>query len=311
MVCADIPENIRLLKEGNRLWQRGKRTSMIIRYVKLDSITRQITVHGYTALDRLNQRIIYPAMNITNVEAGMRDIVLNNIRGLQNFTAAPEQGLTETHNTQFTGHELLEALNTLGVESEIGFYAFFDYPNRCDEFRVYKGNDFTQGEKIILFKEEFGNLPNMTIVDDNTVFKNVAYVAGAGEGNERAWAIVGNSAGNDRHELYVDARDLQPDTGAGENNNSPAYIQRLTARGIESLNERVRAQSFQAQVDAPDFGSSFYIGDLVTCNSTRYGVTLKTRVISYKEVTERNAMSRYLVFGTPEITALEELRLKL
>ena len=55
-------------------------------------------------------------------------------------------------------------------------------------------------------------------------YANVAVVQGAGEGENRATVTVGltDATGADRRELYVDARDVQPDEEKGETNKSEA-----------------------------------------------------------------------------------------
>lgn len=310
IVCSDIPENIRLLQEGNMLWQRGKQTAMIIKYVKKESADSLITVHGYTALNYLNQRIIYPTLTIYNVETGMRNAVSQHLRAFPRIAVAASKGFPEIFDTQFTGDEVLDALKVLGVESEIGYQMEFDYDNALHVFSPYKGRDLTIGDDLMLFKEEFGSLQGMTIVDDNTIFKNVAYVAGAGEGAARKVIIVGTATGRNRYEMFVDAKDLQPDEEKGETAESPAYIQLLTARGIEKLNQQIRVQTFIAAVDYSGFRTLFDLGDIVTCSSTKYGVTLNTRITGFKEVTERNMTTLSLTFGNPEIIMVGNTRLR-
>lgn len=310
MVCSDIPENVRLLKEGNRLWQRGKRTCMIIYHYDKNSTLQQIRVDGYTSLFRLNKRVIRRNIEVTNVERGMKQMITDNLRNLPYMTVSPYSGLTESVDMEFTDDEINEAHKKLAKESQLGYYMYFDYKNKRDEFRVYKGSDYTTGDNIQLFKEEFGNLPNMRIIGDWSLFKNVAYVKGAGEGDQRAEVIVGDAAGDDRYEITVDARDLQPDPEKNETNTSQTYLSRLRTRGLEKINERINVQTFEAQIDAPQFGTDFYLGDVVTCVSTRYGTSLNTRITAYEEVTENNVTKRILTFGEPEITAFDEMRIR-
>ena len=61
------------------------------------------------------------------------------------------------------------------------------------------------------------------------------FVQGAGEGDERATVWVGdvNATGSDRREMYVDARDVQPEDG--ETSTSQSYLEKLADRGGEKL----------------------------------------------------------------------------
>ena len=311
LVAVDTPENIRMLQVDSRLWQNGKRTSMIIKHVKQDSSTRQIIANGYTAVDRLRNRVFANTIRFNNIEAGIRSMISNNTTGdrsLSRFVLAPSAGFHQSHQTEMTGYELLEAAHILALEGQLGFVCEFDHRNRRDVFAIYQGENKTVGSGVaapVLFKDDFGNLPNMRIVDDKSLFKNFAYVAGTGEADQRIVITVGTATGDARYEHYVDARDVQPDREAGETASSPSYLNRLRGRGMERLSERVRARSFTAEVRAPQFGDTVLLGDLVTCISRRYNVRLNTRILGFREITENNAMRRELVFGNAEFTWLQ------
>lgn len=59
-----------------------------------------------------------------------------------------------------------------------------------------------------------------------------------------------DATGADRRELYVDARDVQPDEEKGESNKSEAYLERLMARGTNKLLEQLRTGSIELTIDA-------------------------------------------------------------
>lgn len=307
LVAVDTPVNVEHLIQGNRLWMKGKKTSMIIEYVTKDSATRLLTVHGHTAVKRLGDRIVHPTQTVYNVEDGMRNLILRNTRDMTRLAVAEPQGFTEIFDTQFTGQEIVEAQKTLAVESGLGYYFHFDHKNKQDEFRVYKGRDLTAGDAKVLFKEDFGNLPNMRIINDDTMFKNVAYVGGEGEGAERVWVVVGDATGDARREMYVDARNTRMD----KEETPEAYRQRLASKGITALNTRIKVNTFIASVEPTDFGELYYLGDLVVCTSKKYGVTLIARMMSFTEIWEKNKQKLSVTLGNPEITIADELRLRI
>ncbi len=80
---------------------------------------------------------------------------------------------------------------------------------------------------------QWGNLLNAGWSFSDTDYANVALVQGAGEGDERAtvWGDV-NATGSDRREMYVDARDVQPEDG--ETSTSQSYLEKLADRGGEA-----------------------------------------------------------------------------
>lgn len=307
LICVDSPENIALLQQGWYIARKDKKTAMVIRYVKYDSSANEIIIYGYTTNDLIRQRIIERTKKITNVETGIYSAVNENRRGLPIITASP-RGYLENFQTQFTGTNLLEACTTLGKESSLGFYTEFDYRNKKQIFTVYKGKNLTygntEGNPPKTFSTEFKNLVNAIIIDDMSIFCNVVYVAGAGEGEDRAWIIFGNDIGLNRFELFVDARDLQPEEGQ-----TPAvYEQVLISRGIQKLNEYIRVKTFIGEVDPQGFGSDFYLGDIITCKSDKYGMRLNTRILHYAEVRENGMTKLKLTLGEPEIDFIKVVK---
>ena len=88
------------------------------------------------------------------------------------------------------------------------------------EFSLYAGLDHSYQQTTnpyVIFSPEFNNIITSTYTEDDIPFKNVALVAGVGEGDERVTISVGSASGLDRRELYVDARDIS-DRIAGSNN---------------------------------------------------------------------------------------------
>lgn len=96
---------------------------------------------------------------------------------------------------------------------------------------------------------QWGNLRNAGWSFADTNYANVALVQGAGEGDERATVWVGNvdATGSDRREMYIDARDLQPEDG--ETSTSQSYLEKLADRGGEKLLGQLRTGSIEFDVD--------------------------------------------------------------
>lgn len=321
LICVDSPENIALLQMGYYIYQNNKKTAMIIKYVKPNSEDSIIEVSGYTTLFLLSQRTIFPTQTITQIESGIYALVerffkgSESIRNIPNFTTHRLlyglKGYTYSQEKQITGNYVDETVFELGEFSEFGAVMNFDFRNNRHVFEVYQGLDRTFGNGIndpALFTVEFGNLPKTIIIDDMSVFKNVAYVAGAGEGTARKYVIVGDTTGIDRYELWVDARDLQQEYTDDSGNNvtltNAQYTEVLKSRGLSKLNEHLRAKSFNGEVDPANFRTEFYLGDIVSCRSERYGYRIDARISKYTEVTEKNKTKLVLTLGTPEILSI-------
>lgn len=323
MVCVDSPENIRLLRQNNFLVRSDKKTAMIMRYVKYESADNQIVIRGYTTNDLINQRIIYRTENIstvvdeerTTVESGMYKIVNNQVLDIPYMETASAKGFSETFTTQFTGTNVLDAMIILGTQSGLGFYTEFDHKNKNHIFTVFKGFDRREGQRMnrpAKFSAELKNLANVKIVNDISIFRNVAYVAGGGEGEDRTWIVVNDNehSGYDRYELFVDARDLQRDSDPESENfqTQAEYEQLLIGRGIEKLNEHIKTETFVAEIEPRGWEEDYYLGDIVSCRSDRYGIRIDTRILGYTEVRENGITTLSLTMGNPEITALNKIK---
>ena len=316
LIVSDTTENIKFLQEEYFLYMNGKKTAMVIKYRKFDSEKQLIELHGYTTIELIDQRGLLGIKRLTNAERGMREILSDNLRGLPRIDAGENKGYTETFTAQYSNKLILDIFPEVCAGTELGIRMLFDYKNKRHVFDVYKGIDRTFGQSenpTALFNEDFGTLTSTIIVDDASTFKNFAYVFGAGEGVDRIMTEVGTAVGRDRYELFVDARDLQPEPEDPESGMTPQeyqeYIEILKARGVAKLNEHNKRTSFTAEVDGRDFGIKYNLGDKVTCRSKRYGVTLNTRIMQYREVIENNTNKIYLTLGDPEITMIGELKL--
>ena len=98
------------------------------------------------------------------------------------------------------------------------------------------------------YSPQWGNLLNAGWSFADTDYANVALVQGTGEGDKRATVWVGdvNATGSDRREMYIDARDVQPEDG--ETSTSQSYLEKLADRGGEKLLSQLRTGSIEFDV---------------------------------------------------------------
>ena len=140
-------------------------------------------------------------------------------------------------------------------------------------------------------------------MDDINDYRNIALVAGEGEGHLRKREIVGQASGLGRRELYVDARDLQSTDTDGEEEiiiPDSEYREMLRDRGLSDLAETEKIEVFNSRVDVGsnlEYKKDFDLGDIVTATEKRWGITVDTRIEEIEEVYEEDGMSIYTVFG--------------
>lgn len=171
----------------------------------------QIIVTGTDIKDILNKRIV---MNQTNfnglVEDYIRMLIMDAFinpkdpnRKISNFVLADKQGFTETIREQVTYDYIGDKIQELCQQFGWGYKVTVKNGNFV--FSLYKGEDKSQ---YITFSQNYDNISTTDYQEDNSNIKNVALIAGEGEGVDRKTTTIGNGEGINRSELYVDARDV-------------------------------------------------------------------------------------------------------
>lgn len=171
----------------------------------------QIIVTGTDIKDILNKRIV---MNQTNFNGLVEDYIRMLItdafinpkdpnRKISNFVLADKQGFTETIREQVTYDYIGDKIQELCQQFGWGYKVTVKNGNFV--FSLYKGKDKSQ---YITFSQNYDNISTTDYQEDNSNIKNVALIAGEGEGVDRKTTTIGNEEGINRNELYVDARDV-------------------------------------------------------------------------------------------------------
>lgn len=120
---------------------------------------------------------------------------------------------------------------------------------------------------------------------------------GAGEGSARATVWVGDvdTTGSDRREMYIDARDIQPDEDKGETTTSESYLQRLADRGGQKLLAQLRTGSIEFDVD----DDALQVGDVLSASLPQLGYTAMVRVADIITQSQDSGTTRTIRLGTP------------
>lgn len=111
---------------------------------------------------------------------------------------------------------IAELCEEICLASGLGWEVILDPTNRRFIFRNIEGLDRSfgngDGNKPVTFSPEFENIKLINYTDSNINSKNVATVAGQGEGADRLIVEVSKDGltytGMDRREIFIDARDL-------------------------------------------------------------------------------------------------------
>lgn len=254
------PQNYQNLRKRNYLAREDNDRLMIIESGA--SFTTDngnvIEVTGRSAESILDRRIVWnrteSKMNETAEDFIRRIITENAIsptdpaRKIPRLVLGARRGFTETIKKQITGENLLTAVMEICKNYNYGFKITVNENSEL-VFNLFKGVDRSYNQNtypFVVFSDDFDNLINTEIMYDETLFKNVALVAGEGEGNTRKYQTVGSGAGLDRYELFVDARDVTSNDGEVT---EADYNKMLIERGKEKLAENATVEEYAGNVD--------------------------------------------------------------
>ena len=292
-------ESVELLKEGRIIRRTDRVEAAIIEGIEVDGEDLGIT--GRMLSSMLERAILSKRYTLRgSTEQVMLAVIPEGTKVVPELIAAEESGAAGPDvEIQATYKNLLIFEQRLSKASGLGFRVRFEPGSLI--FEVYAGTDHSVQQRdrpVVIFSDEFGNLAAPKYTRTSTGYKNRAYVAGEGEGANRTVVVVDLSAGEEVRELYVDARDLQ----RGEDVTEEDYKAMLRQRGLEKLAECVRVESFESDgADVENFAymTDWDLGDIVTVQYARMGITMHARITEVEEVYERGVATYIPTFGSP------------
>ncbi|MDZ5711668.1 siphovirus ReqiPepy6 Gp37-like family protein [Jeotgalibacillus haloalkalitolerans] len=211
---------------------------------------------------------------------------------------------------QQTNKPVNEVLTEISKIHDIGWRITPDLEAVQYLFQVFSGTDRSDE---VLFEDEYGidNILSASYTDTMEDYKNVAYVYGEGEGAVRKRVLIGNATGWNRHELTIDARDLQSEE---EELTEAQYLSILQSRGYERLAEHQMQEFLSIKTlanteGAPfQYGRDFYLGDIVMIQLNRWGLAKKDRVTSVLHVWEDIGYRQDIMFGAEKPNVIKKIK---
>jgi len=204
---------------------------------------------------------------------------------------------------------LLEILNGISQTSNIGFKISFNYKDKKLIFDCYKGADRTVNQSILaplIFSRDYENIMQQTYIESINTYANSALIAGMGEDVDRKITFIESGTGLDRYEIFVDARDLQNTVNSVVMTDED-YVALLKQRGIEKLSDYYSIATFDSTVNTI-VTSDFNVGDIVTVNDRKWGITLDTRITEIQEIYENGGKTINVTFGNNVPTIYKKLK---
>lgn len=273
--------NFLMLQKDYYLWSKDSEHVMIIEDVAIDTDLEEgnhLIVTGRSLESILERRIVWGYKILTgNLQNGIKTLLEENVisptdedRKIPNFifVESTDPIITEMKiDAQYMGDDLYSVISDLCTERGIGFKITLNDQNQF-EFRLYAGTDrsYTQDTNpYVIFSPNFDNIINSNYFTSIANYKNVAFVAGEGEGKYKITTIVGSGTGMDRRELFVDASDLSSETEEAILSKAE-YLEKLNNKGLVELSQYLISTAFEGEVEASQlfkYGRDFFIGDIV------------------------------------------------
>ena len=251
------------------------------------SVDGSVVFTGFPCTYIFSKRASTTIIKNKNAEQAMKSLV-DGMTPWDNLTTAPAQGLTDVFNNQISDRQVLEYLQGIAQSTDIGFKVVKDGKNLV--FKCFKPSV----NNNVKYSTSLRNVANLEYFKSDNDYYNVAIVAGAGEGSNRVTvtAMIGNPTGTDRRELYVDARNEQPEEGETTN----AYKQRLTQIGLQKLTETLKVETLHFLVKESD---DVKLGDIINVSLDEFDISIQARVVEEQILNENNTTVRTISVGTP------------
>ncbi|MFJ8262727.1 siphovirus ReqiPepy6 Gp37-like family protein [Rummeliibacillus sp. NPDC094406] len=266
----------------------------------------------------LTQRLILPPVHTAYVnKQGKAETVMKYFvdicavnpvdakRRIPNLVIAPNQNRGDTISRSARFDVLSDELTTISQLSGLGWNISVDIKNKRFVFDVNEGVNRVATQRDnppVIFSPEFNSLKSMGYTESYLDYKNMAYIAGQGEGVDRRVISIGDTAtGLDRYELFVDARDVEEtqsvDTVDEEGNPTTEDVPRpvadivedLTDRGNEKLEEHKQEIYMEGQILTKSpfiYERDWDLGDITTQQNKNWGITMDARITEVKEIYE-------------------------
>lgn len=321
-------ENNSLLRLDNIIYKdNGEAGFITCKEIKTDDNGAEtIEVKGKFIIGYLERRIVWGCEEInSNIVEASHQLIINNCidctenRKIPNLIIEENKEIDIPLIKQVSYDNLFDTLSSIAQTHELGLKVDFDIFNKKLIFKIYKGIDRSISQKVtapIIFSREFENVLNQNYLESNSNHKNVALIAGAGEGADRKTTTIGDEGGLDRYEIFVDARDIT-DTRYidGENEIIPdnEYKELLITRGKEKLAEQYKIKTFDGTININSnmiYKKDYDLGDVVTFLDKRWGVKVDTRITEICETYDIEGLSINITFGNNVPTLLEILKRK-
>lgn len=195
------------------------------------------------------------------------------------FVCAPDLQRGKYTPWQTRYEQLDQVIQAIAEWCDIGWLVRLDFTARKWVFDVVEGRNLTTSQRAlppVIFSHEYDNIQSQQYIDSLLQFKNTGYAGGKGEDEDRVMQMVGGATGLDRREVFLDC-------------SSAEDAIELAEMGEQKLSELKRIKTYNGMVlDTRSFQyeKDWDLGDIVTLQNARWGLTMNARITEVKEIYE-------------------------
>jgi hypothetical protein len=312
------PKKVYIIKHREiELDENGKATeNWVIKALQLKIITGQrvtlpptTTAYDNKQGDAETVMKHYVSRNLTNSIDPKRNINLLSIAQQKN------RGPSVSWQSRFKN--LSEELADISLNSGLGWDITFDIPSKKMIFDVYEGRILTTAQNTlppVIFSPQFDSLQSLHYSESELNYKNAAYVGGQGEGMDRRIIQLGSENGLARHEVFIDARDVEEKDENDQPLPEAQIISTLTERGHQKLQEFLQEEYLEGQILTKSpftYEEDYDLGDIVTIQNKSWGVMMDSRITEIKEIYETSGFKLEATFGNNRPTLIKKIKQEL
>lgn len=265
----------------------------------------ELIIKGPTLKGIMSRRLIVPPASgngydsqTGSIETILKAFVNNNVvnptdtaRKISQVVIAVDQQRGKQDSWRSRFEVLSDKLDEIGEYAQIGWDIVLDIVNNQWIFDVIEGRNLTVDQDIlppVIFSTDFDNIKNPHFIQSLLNSYNIGYAGGQGDNENRLIQQIGDMAGLERIETFFDC-------------SQASDVTELTTQGTQKLNELQEIKTFEFQV-IPDntfiYERDYNLGDTITAQSKKWGVTINCQVVELKEVYEINGFTLEATFGT-------------
>ena len=271
-----------------------------------------VTVGGNLIEEYLYRRIVNPPINRTAQSVQIVSQMItqnltaptNTDRKMNGIVIGTPVNITDASIPFQNSYGVVgEQIEGICITQNYGYRMRFDVGSTNMVFTLYKGTDRTTRQSIVppaVFSQDFENILTSKYAYNSMDYKTYGLIAGEGEGADRQLTSIGGGTGNNRREVYIDARDLQRENEDGTIMPLADYLKLLVLRGEERMSEMVEVENFSCDINTNgnlEFGVDYFLGDTVTLIDSRLGITVHAQLLALTHKYDQHDLTLSCTFG--------------